>query len=250
MNPSPQRADPHADTLSAMTNPVDPLELTPEQAVQSFGPELADMPAHPRGRGGRQVLAWTLTVLTILWIGYTGWAAGQALAGQSLSAPQVAQWLSIAAGPLALFGLAWLTFGRTRRREAERFTRSVVAMRHEAQSLEALLEVLWQRILESRAELTSTTQQLMQLGDDATAKLGGITREFDSSSAKLIKHGDALDRAALTARTDIAVLLEDLPRAEQTARVLTEQLRAAGSESGTRAVQLGQQVNDLAQRTR
>ena len=249
MNPSPQRADLPADTLSAMTNPVDPLELTPEQAIQSFGPELADIP-HPTGRGGRQVLAWTLTILTVLWIGYTGWAAGQALAGQPLSAPQVAQWLSIAAGPLALFGLAWLTFGRTRRKEAERFTRSVVAMRHEAQSLEALLEVLWQRILESRAELTSTTHQLMQLGDDATAKLGGITREFDSSSEKLIRHGDALDRAALTARTDIAVLLEDLPRAEQTARVLTEQLRAAGSESGNRAVQLGQQVNDLAQRTR
>ena len=40
------------------------------------------------------------------------------------------------------------------------------------------------------------SQHLMQLGDDATGKLGGITREFDSSSEKLLRHGEALDRAA------------------------------------------------------
>ena len=70
-------------------------------------------------------------------------------------------------------------FGRTRRKEAERFTRSVVAMRTEAHSLEALLEVLSQRINDSRSELVMISQHLMQLGDEATGKLGGITREFD-----------------------------------------------------------------------
>ena len=57
-------------------------------------------------------------------------------------------------------------------------------------------------------------QHLMQLGDEATGKLGGITREFDSSTEKLRQHGEALDRAAESARNDIAVLLDDLPRAE------------------------------------
>ena len=52
----------------------------------------------------------------------------------------------VAAGPLALLGLGWLIFGRTRRKEAEAFTRSVVTMRNEAKSLEALLGVLSQRI--------------------------------------------------------------------------------------------------------
>jgi hypothetical protein len=37
------------------------------------------------------------------------------LAGQPLTSPAVAQWIAIAAGPLALLGLAWLMFGRTRR---------------------------------------------------------------------------------------------------------------------------------------
>src|SRR5207253_11021801 len=142
--------------------------------------------------------------------------------------------IALAAGPLALFGLVWLTFGRTRRKEAERFTRSVVAMRSETRSLEALLQVLSQRIADSRTELTMMSTHLMQLGDEATGKLGGITREFDSSSEKLVKHGVALDRAAEAARNDMAVLPEDLPRAEATARALAEQIRTVGSESSTK----------------
>ena len=136
-------------------------------------------------------------------------------------------------------GLVWLMFGRTRRKEAERFTRSVVTMRTEARSLEALLEVLSQRITDSRSELTMIAQHLMQLGDQATGKLGGITREFDSSSEKLVRHGEALDRAAEAARSDIGVLLDDLPRAEQTARALAEQLRSVGSELAEKAESLG-----------
>ena len=90
----------------------------------------------------------------------------------------------------------------------------------------------------------------MQLGDEATGKLGGITREFDSSSEKLVKHGVALDRAAEAARNDMAVLLEDLPRAEATARALAEQIRTVGSESSTKAAEFGTQIGNLADRTR
>ena len=145
-----------------------------------------------------------------------------------------------------LLGIAWLMFGRTRRKETERFTQAVVAMRHEAQSLEALLEVLSQQILDSRSELTMISQHLMQLGDEATGKLGGITREFDASSDKIKRHGEVLDRAAEAARNDIAVLLGDLPRAEQGARLVAEQLRAVGGESAEKAANLGTQVNELA----
>ena len=56
-----------------------------------------------------------------------------------------------------------------RRREAERFTRSVIAMRAETQSLEALLEVLSQRIEDSQASLTGMTEKLMRLGDETRA---------------------------------------------------------------------------------
>jgi hypothetical protein len=248
MTSRPQRAQP----LPRIAKAPEPLELTTDQIVvtPSFEPqEFAEKYAENRGAGGRRVLATGLALLSALWLAYTAWSAGRTLIGQPLSSPQIAQWISIAAGPLALFGLAWLTFGRTRRKEAERFTRSVVAMRHEAQSLEALLEVLSQRIVDSRGELAGVAKNLMQLGDDATGRLGGITREFDTSSEKLKQHGEALDRAALAARNDIAVILDDLPRAEQTARELAEQLRSVGAESTTKTAALGEQVGNLAQRT-
>jgi predicted nucleic acid-binding Zn-ribbon protein len=216
----------------------------------SFDEEQWREQAHEeRGAGGRQVLAIGLAILAALWLGYSAWSAGRTLAGQPLTSPLIAQWVAVAAGPLALLGLAWLVFGRTRRKEAERFTRSVITMRNEARGLEALLEVLSQRITDSRSELTMISQHLMQLGDEATGKLGGITREFDSSTEKLIRHGEALDRAAEAARTDIAVLLDDLPRAEETARAVAEQLRAIGGESAEKAATFSRRVSDLAERT-
>ena len=236
-----------------MADAPEPLELTSEQIVveHSFDQgQWLEQSAEQRGAGGRQVLGIALSVLAALWLGYSAWSAGRTLGGQPLSSPLVAQWIAVAAGPLALLGLIWLLFGRTRRKEAERFTRSVVAMRHEAQSLEALLEVLSQRIFDSRSELTMISQHLMQLGDDATGKLGGITREFDTSSERLKAHGEALDRAAESARNDMAVLLDDLPRAEQSARALAEQLRATGAESTGKTAELGTQVASLTERTR
>src|SRR5438067_3742358 len=249
MNPFARRAEPLPPAMEA----AEPLELTEEltPVAPAFDREQwAESQAEERGAGGRQVLGTVLAILAALWLAFSAWSAGRSLGGQPLSSPAFAQWLAVAAGPVALLGLVWLMFGRTRRKEAERFTRSVVAMRTETRSLEALLEVLSQRIHDSRSELTMIAQHLMQLGDQATGKLGGITREFDSSSDRLRLHGEALDRAAESARNDVAVLLEDLPRAEETARALAEQLRAIGGESNTHTFQLDEQVKALAVQTR
>jgi hypothetical protein len=248
MNPFAKRAEP----LPAASNEAEPLDLSNELmgVTPPFDQEQwAESQAEERGAGGRQVLGTVLAILAVAWLAFSAWSAGRSFSGQSLASPAFAQWIALTTTPLALLGLVWLMFGRTRRKEAERFTRSVVAMRHEAQSLEALLQVLSQRIHDSRADLTMISQHLMLLGDEATGKLGGITREFDSSSERLVRHGEALDRAAEAARNDIAVLLDDLPRAEQTARAVAEQLRSVGSESASRAAELGQSVSALAERT-
>ena len=251
MNPFAKRSEPMPSPLDTMGT----LDLTAEDiAMQPAQPafdqeQWVEQQSEERGAGGRQVLGIALSLAAALWLAFTAWSAGRALAGQSLGSPAIAQWVAVAAGPLALLGLTWLVFGRTRRKEAEKFTRSVVAMRTEARSLEALLEVLSQRIGDSHQQLGEMAERLMSLGDEATGRLGGVTREFDSSSERLVRHGQALDHAAETARTDIAVLLDDLPRAEATARAIAEQLRSVGSESATRTAHLGEQVGILAERT-
>ena len=249
MTPTPKRAEQLPQAQEA-ADPIELLSAAADFVEPSFDEEQwRQQSAEERGAGGRQVLGIALSVLAALWLAYTAWSAGRVLGGRAFSSPEIAQWIAVAAGPLALLGLSWLIFGRTRRKESERFTRSVITMRTEARSLEALLEVLSQRISDSRSELTMIAQHLMKLGDEATGKLGGITREFDGSSEMLRQQGEALDRAAESARNDIAVLLEDLPRAEQTARSLAEQLRSVGFESAGKAAHLGQQVSELAERT-
>ena len=255
MNPRIQRAEPppHAAEDLAVTESNaessaedSPLELGFDQ-IQWSEPQAERV---ARTAGGRQVLGSALTLLAILWMAYSAWSAGRVLSGQPLSSPAIAQWVAIAAGPLALLGLAWIMFGRTRRREAERFTRSVIAMRTEAHSLEALLAVLSQRIEDSQTSLTSMADRLMRLGDETTGRFDGISRELDSSSERLSRSGEAVDRAAESARNDMAVLLDDLPRAEATTRAIAEHLRGIGSDSASRTADLGQQVGALGERTR
>jgi len=248
MNPFANRAEPQAPAA----DPVEPLDLTPEQSViePAFDPgQWEESQAEERGSGGRQVLGTGLSILAALWVGYVAWSAGRTLAGQPLTSPALAQWLALATGPLALMGLVWLMFGRTRRKEAEQFTRSVVTMRTEARSLEALLQVLSQRISDSRTELTMISQHLMQLGDQASGKFAGLTKEFDASTEKLARHSEALDRAAESARNDIGVLLTDLPQAEAAARSVAEHIRAVGTESAAKASAFDAQVQSLSART-
>jgi len=243
MKTSPQSVDNPPTSLKDYVSP--PVEQEISSSFDPYAWRASEAQAEIHGAGGRQVLGSALVILAALWLGYIAWAAGKALAGQPLSSPAIAQWFALAAGPLALLGLCWILFGRTRRKEAERFPRSVIEMRAEARSLEGLLGVLSERIQDNRTELTMIAQHLMQLGDETTNKLGGITREFDSSTDKLVKHGIALDRAAESARNDMAVLLDDLPRAEATARSMSEQLQVAGTAASRHATGFAEQVNAL-----
>ncbi|QIK79764.1 hypothetical protein G7077_13465 [Sphingomonas piscis] len=237
-----------------------PLEL--DQRVESDGSEAFDggfdpiqwqesqAETQPSPGGGRTVLAAALWALAALWLGYTAWSAGRALARQPLGSPEIAQWIAVAAGPLALLGLVWIMFGRTRRREAEKFTRSVIAMRTEARSLEGLLGVLSQRIAESHQALSATTERLMSLGDEASAKLGSAAREFDATGDRLTGKAQLIDRAAESARNDLAVILDDLPKAQAVVTSLREQFEGIGNESQVRTAALTQVLADIAERTR
>lgn len=256
MTPTPQRAQPGISPDIGPDNSVEtPETVDGELLLENYAGEFDQgtwehRVGEERGAGGRQVLGGALAFLAALWIGYAAWTAGRALAGVPLSSPAVAQWIAAAAGPLGLLGLGWLMFGRTRRKESERFTRSVIAMRGEVRSLEALLEVLSQQIRDSRADLTDVSRSLMSLGDEATQRIGGVSREMNASSEQLLRHGEALDRAAESARNDIAVLLADLPQAEQSARAVSEHVQAIGAESATRAAALAEQVETLAEHSR
>ena len=146
----------------------------PSRSTTWRGPSAATSSAAP---AGAQVLGWALALLAALWLGYTAWSAGRALAATPLGSPAFAQWVAIAAGPLALLGLVWLMFGRTRRKEAEHFTRSVIAMRTEARALEDVLAALSRQIDHNHSALGQMAGDLMGLGDEAATRLAAVTAE-------------------------------------------------------------------------
>ena len=249
--------------MTAIPNRAEPLPTAFEEAIsqplgegmapQDFDDQtfyyVAEEP-QPVTAGGRAVLGWALGLLAAAWLAFSAWSAGQALATRTLTSPELASWVAVAAGPLALLGLIWLMFGRTRRKEAEAFTRSVIAMRHEAQSLEGLLGVLRQRIDDNHGALRTISDQLMGLGDEAAARLGSASSELEGSARRIAAQGEALDRAAGAARVDMGVLLEDLPRAEASARSMAQLLQSAGTTALGQAAQFETQVGALAERTR
>jgi uncharacterized coiled-coil protein SlyX len=119
-------------------------------------------------------------------------------------------------------------------------------MRTEARALQDVLGALSRQINENHAALGVMAGDLMGLGDQAASRLGAITSDLNAGSRTLAEHGAALDRAAEAARTDIGVLLSDLPQAEDSARRMAETLREAGRAATEQAAGFEQQVGRLA----
>jgi hypothetical protein len=229
---------------------LEPIESEGEAVVAPFD-ELAwtEQRDEHRGAGGRQVLGWALALIGALWLGYTAWSAGRALASVPLGSPAFAQWVAIAAGPLALLGLVWLMFGRTRRKEAEQFTRSVIAMRTEARALEDVLAALSRQIDHNHLALGQMAGSLMGLGDETATRLAAVSADLGKRSTELVAHGALLDRAAENVRTDLGVMMADLPHAEQQALRTADALRAAGQHSIEQAAAFQASVEALSAQT-
>src|SRR3546814_18163128 len=64
-------------------------------------------------------------------------------------------------------------------------------------------------------------------------------------SAKLAKAAAALDQAAANARTDLGVVMADLPRVETLAHSVSESFRAIGTEAAGQAGNLEAGLNRL-----
>ena len=159
-----------------------------------------------------KVLAAVLLLAAGGWIAICGYALTQAWPGESLIL--WTGWIATLSAPLILIALVWLIFGRTARRETERFTAAVAAMRRESQALEAVLAIVGSRLQDNQSQLGEQSAKLMSLGEEASDRLGRVTHFLARESAELERRGQALDNAAANARVDIGVLMGDLPKAE------------------------------------
>ncbi|HYG46972.1 MAG TPA: hypothetical protein VD846_03425 [Allosphingosinicella sp.] len=212
----------------------------------------AEAPDPPPDRARRPARAGLLGAFLILlatgWVAAVGFWLWQTRPPFSLG--NGIAWTATVAGPLALLALLWLMFGRTSRREAERFRLAVEQMTAESRALESVLEIVAGRIEDNHARLRGEAERLMTLGDEASDRLGRVTYYLSKETATLDRKAAALDSAANAAKVDIGVLLHDLPRAEEQARAVADAMKEAGLNAHGQASALEAQLASLAARGR
>ena len=187
---------------------------------------IEDVPATP---AGRRILAVILSIAALGWLGLVGWSAGSTLDAGVPRPDELALWIAIAAAPLILLALLWMMFGRTRRREAEAFTRQVALMRAEAQALDQRLHSMSHNLGANRQRLGELAGELEGRADEATERMRTVADELEHGASRLAQHGVTLDTAANNARADMAALVESLPDAEARVLAMGQQLQGAGS---------------------
>jgi hypothetical protein len=208
----------------------------------------AELEPHEPRSAAKTALAAFLLLLALAWTGAAGYAFARS--GVAPTLPALISWTATASVPLVLLGIVWMIFGRTQRREIERFTRAVADMRKESTALESVLSIVATRLEENQARLSDEAAKLMSLGDEASDRLGRVTHYLSKQSAELDRRSQALETAADHARVDIGVLLHDLPRAEEQARAVAAAMREAGLSAHEQAGALEGQLGALAARGR
>jgi len=246
MKTGAERAEPHAGTGEGEieSRAADWIGAAPAEGET----ELDSAASAPPASAGVRVFGACLVLLALAWTGVVGWTMWQAPRAPTLAGaiPLVATLCA----PLALLGLLWLLFGRSSRREAERFTRAVEAMRTESVALESVLGIVAGKLEENHAKLRGEAEKLMSLGDEASDRLGRVTYYLSKETASLDRKAAELESAAAAAKVDIGVLLHDLPRAEEQARAVAEAMKHAGLEAHGQAGALEAQLAALAARGR
>ena len=238
----------------AEAQPEDGIAGTSQSSLDALlGPEsmeeVAGAPAEHAEQPKRGTsVGLVLAILALAWTAAAVWTI--ALGSPALTLANALQWISFITPPLILLGIGWLMFGQTPRRETERFTRAVAAMRSESSALESLLGIVAARLEENHSRLRGEATKLMSLGDEASDRLGRVTYYLSKESANLDKKASALESAAEAARVDIGVLLQDLPRAEERARGVAEAMKEAGLSAHDNAGALEGQLSALVARGR
>ena len=222
-------------------------QILPVSETMPFHQFEEEEEAPPRSAGMR-ALAIFLVLLALGWLGAVGYALSLSWPGPSLVA--WTGWVATVSAPLVLLALLWLIFGRSSRRETLRFTESVAAMRRESRALESVLAIVAGRLQENRATLSDEATRLMALGDEASDRLGRVTHYLSRETAELDRKAQALEQAAANARVDIGVLISDLPKAEEQARIAAESMKTAGLNAHEQAAALEGHLAALSARSR
>lgn len=203
-----------------------------------------ELPSESRSK----VITAVAALLALAWLGALGWERYSLLGAARPGVSDIVSLIGTASAPLALIAVVWLLVQRSGRAEQRRFARSSALLDRDARRLQSLFALINQRVAEGRAALTSQSDALMTLGEDAAARLNNITRAMDAEIETVGRHSQQLTGSAAAARGDLAVLLSSLPKANVQTRQMIASLQEAGLSAHEHAGALDAQLALLQKR--
>ena len=184
-------------------------------------------------------------LLAIAWVtALSVWIVSASPAGGP-GALRIAAWIGIGSGPLALLAALAILVLRMGASQATAYARAAAALRAESQTLAEMLAILTRRIEAARAGLAEQGGTLAALGEEASGRLMRAGETLRQQVASVAATAATLDDSAASARTDLGVLIADLPQAEALATALGDRLRALGADSHDQTEQLTQRIAAL-----
>lgn len=202
------------------------LPLGDGEWLAEVGPE----PERPR-RWREQALLAALVLAAAGWIAAVVLVVASAAPANGIDMARTAAWVGVASGPLTLLGLLAILLFRTGRSEAILYARAARELRTESLRLAELLTLVERRIASARHGLVLHGTELVRIGEETSDRLGRAGEALRGDAALLADTAARLDDATATARTDLGVLLTDLPGLEERARNLSDHLRAIGGDA-------------------
>lgn len=212
---------------------ADPAEWMPAQ----------DEPDSPRPSAGRIAAGILLALLALGWLGLVGWAA---LGGGGALLP-LARDVALACVPLALIATLFVIL---RGGNALRFGGNAAIVEAQVRALDARLDGLGRRLASDRALLSGHARAIDEVGEETCTRLSNASAAIQADAALLARESRALEYAAAAARTDMAVLMDHMPRLEQDARTIGGALLDTGNHAAERIETLNQALATLAQKGR
>ncbi len=193
-----------------------------------------------------------LLILALAWVGFFGWT----LFGRGTALPDLSAWPAIiaqAAIPLALIATLYLGIQRSSYAEANRYGLMAQRMVEQSQQIEQKIAGLNSYLATSRAELTRQADDVASFGLQAAERLQTATQHIRDALNDGLAVSSQLTDNSVRAMQQVEGLLAGLPKVDDVAARLTENLREAGRSAHQHGSALEAQIaaiNEHGERTR
>ncbi len=211
-------------------------------------PEPDDQVDYVKPRQSSRFMAALLLATGIAWVGYVAVSAGPGIIHTAMRPDLIIQTISTAATPLVLLCAMWLMLRRAKVDDQTTLNTTIARLKHEQASISALISSSEMRLAEGAQAVRDQTEHLEVVGEQALNRIATLRAMLGEEIGQIGVHTNGLKNAAAAARSDMAVLLANLPKAHIETRKMVVALQDAGLTAQEQAKALIGHLGSLSER--